>query len=61
VTVLAPLVGRMAAGYADVLPRSGTGQSLLVAAGLAVLCALAASVVARRAVRTPIVAGLRRG
>jgi hypothetical protein len=61
VTVLAPLVGRMAAGYADVLPRSGAGQSLLVAAGLAVLCALAASVVARRAVRTPIVAGLRRG
>jgi hypothetical protein len=59
--VLAPLVGRMAAGYADLLPRAGTGQALLVVAGLAVLCVLAAVLVARRTVRSSIVTGLRRG
>jgi hypothetical protein len=58
--VLAPLVGRMAAGYADLVPRAGLGQALLVVAGLAVLCVLAAAVVMRRTVRAPIVAGLRR-
>jgi hypothetical protein len=59
--VLAPLVGRMAAGYAELLPRAGTGQALLVVAGLAVLCLLAAALVAQRTLRTSIVTGLRRG
>jgi hypothetical protein len=59
--VLAPLVGRMAAGYADLLPRAGAGQALLVVGALALLCVLAAAVVARRAVRASIVTGLRRG
>jgi hypothetical protein len=60
-TVLAPLVGRVAAGYADVLPRAGAGQALLVAGGLGVLCTFAAALVARRTARSPIVSGLRRG
>ena len=55
------LVGRMAAGYAELLPRPGTGQAALVLAGLAVLCLLAAVLVAQRTLRTPIVTGLRRG
>lgn len=57
--VLAPAVGALAAGYADVVPVVGLGQALGVAAGLALLCVLAAGVVARRAVREPIIAGLR--
>jgi hypothetical protein len=59
--VLAPLVGAMAAGYADLLPRAGVGQALLVAAGLAALCLLAAVTVAHRTMRSSIVEGLRRG
>ncbi len=31
--VLAPLVGNLAAGYADLVPRASVGQALLVAAG----------------------------
>lgn len=58
--VLAPLVGRMAAGYADLVPRATLGQALAVLAGLLVLCGLAAAVVARRTLRTSIVTGLRR-
>ena len=59
--VLAPLVGRMAAGYADLLPRAGTGQAVLVALALAALCAVAAAVVMRRTLQMSIVDGLRRG
>jgi hypothetical protein len=58
---LAPAVGALAAGYADVVPAVGLGQALLVTAGLAVLCALAAALVARRTIREPIVPGLRSG
>jgi putative ABC transport system permease protein len=58
--VLAPVVGRMAAGYADLLPRAGAGQAALVVVCLLALCAVAAAVVARRTLRTPIVVGLRR-
>jgi hypothetical protein len=58
---LAPLVGDLAAGYADLVPRASIGQALAVAAGLIVLCLLAALLVARRTLRESIVAGLRSG
>ena len=58
---LAPLVGNLAAGYADLVPRATVAESLVVAAGLALLCVLAALVVARRALRGSIVEGLRGG
>ena len=58
---LAPLVGDLAAGYADLVPRASLGQSLAVGAGLIVLCLLAALLVARRTLRESIVAGLRGG
>ena len=58
---LAPLVGNLAAGYADLVPRATVAESLVVAAGLALLCLLAALVVARRALRGSIVEGLRSG
>jgi len=57
--VLAPLVGRLAAGYADLTARPQTGQALLVIAGLAGLAIAAAAWTARRAVSEPPVAGLR--
>jgi predicted lysophospholipase L1 biosynthesis ABC-type transport system permease subunit len=57
--VLAPLVGHLAAGYADLGPRSSAGQVALALGGLAVLSVIAAAWVARRAVAEPPVAGLR--
>jgi hypothetical protein len=57
--VLAPLVGHLAAGYADLGPRSSAGQVALALGGLAVLSVMAAAWVARRAVDEPPVAGLR--
>jgi predicted lysophospholipase L1 biosynthesis ABC-type transport system permease subunit len=57
--VLAPLVGHLAAGYADVGPRSSLGQAALAIGGLAVLGVVAAAWVTRRAVAEPPVAGLR--
>jgi ABC-type antimicrobial peptide transport system permease subunit len=57
---LAPAVGALAAGYADLAPRASAGQALLIAVGVLVLCAIAAAVVARRAMRVSIVSGLRR-
>jgi predicted lysophospholipase L1 biosynthesis ABC-type transport system permease subunit len=57
--VLAPLVGDLAAGYADLTARSQPGQAVAVAAGMAVLAVVAAAWVARRAVAEPPVAGLR--
>ena len=58
---LAPLVGHLAAGYADLVPRASLGQSLAVGAGLILLCLLAALLVAQRTLRESIVAGLRSG
>jgi FtsX-like permease family len=57
--VLAPLVGHLAAGYADVGPRSSVGQAALAIGGLALLGMIAAAWVTRRAVAEPPVAGLR--
>jgi hypothetical protein len=57
--VLAPLVGRMAAGYAELVPRAGLGQAALVVAGLLALAAAATALVARRVLREPVVLGLR--
>jgi hypothetical protein len=57
--VLAPLVGHLAAGYADVGPRSSVGQAALAVGGLALLGVVAAAWVTRRAVAEPPVAGLR--
>jgi putative ABC transport system permease protein len=57
--VLAPLVGRLAAGYADLGPQSSTGQAALALGGLALLAIVAAAWVARRATADPPVGGLR--
>jgi ABC-type antimicrobial peptide transport system permease subunit len=57
--LLAPLVGDLAAGYADLTARPQTGQALLVVGGLAGLAIAAAAWTARRAVSEPPVAGLR--
>jgi putative ABC transport system permease protein len=57
--VLAPLVAHLAAGYADVGPRSSVGQAALAVGGLALLGVVAAAWVTRRAVSEPPVAGLR--
>jgi ABC-type lipoprotein release transport system permease subunit len=57
--VLAPLVGDLAAGYADLAARPQAGQAALVAGGLIVLAVAAAAWTARRAVAEPPVAGLR--
>jgi len=57
--VLGPLVSRWAAGFADLPLNPGVGQVVLVAGGLAALTAAATAVVARRAMRESVVAGLR--
>jgi putative ABC transport system permease protein len=57
--LLAPLVGDLAAGYADLSARPQGGQALLVVGGLAALAVVAAAWTARRAVSEPPVAGLR--
>jgi ABC-type lipoprotein release transport system permease subunit len=57
--VLAPLVGRLGAGYADVAARAQPGQVALVLAGMVAVALAAAAWVARRAVAEPPVAGLR--
>jgi hypothetical protein len=56
--VLAPLVGRLAAGYADIGPRSAAGQAALALGGLALLGVVAAAWVARRATAAPPLQGL---
>jgi ABC-type lipoprotein release transport system permease subunit len=59
IVFLGPLVARLAAGFAS-LPITPTGgQVVLVVAGLLALAAAATAVVARRALREPVVAGLR--
>jgi hypothetical protein len=57
--VLAPLVGRLAAGYADLRPQSSAGQAALALGGLALLGVVAAAWVARRATAAPPLQGLR--
>jgi hypothetical protein len=57
--VLAPLVGRLAAGYADVGAQSSAGQTALALGGLALLAVLAAAWVARSATAAPPLKGLR--
>jgi ABC-type lipoprotein release transport system permease subunit len=57
--VLAPLVGRLAAGYADLGPQSSVGQAALALGGLALLAIVVAAWVARRATADPPVGGLR--
>jgi len=57
--VLAPLVGRLAAGYADLTARSSTAQVAIAVLGLGALSAIAAAWLARRATAEPPVLGLR--
>jgi predicted lysophospholipase L1 biosynthesis ABC-type transport system permease subunit len=57
--VLGPAVGSLAADYAPLSPRPSAGQVMLVAAGFALLAALAVAIVARRSERAPVAAGLR--
>jgi hypothetical protein len=56
--VLAPVVGKLAAGYADLAARPQAGQAALVVGGLVALALAAAAWTARRAVAEPPVAGL---
>jgi ABC-type lipoprotein release transport system permease subunit len=57
--VLAPLVARLAAGYADLPLGATAGQVALVGGALLGLSWIAAWLTGRRLVREPIVAGLR--
>ena len=57
--VLGPLVARLAAPFATLPLAPAPGQILLVAGGLLALAAAATAVVARRALREPVIAGLR--
>ena len=57
--VLGPLVARLAAGYATLPLAPGAGQATIVLGGLGLLAAAATAVVARRALREPVIAGLR--
>ena len=59
VTVLGPLVARLAAGFATLPIAPGAGQVIVVVAGLVVLAAIATALVARRVLREPVVLGLR--
>ncbi len=59
--VLAPLVERLAAGFADLPLGLAAGQAALVVVGLLVLAAVATLLVARRALREPVLRGLREG
>ncbi len=56
---LAPLVSRLAAGYADVTANAPAGQALLALLGLCALALGAAAWVARSSVSEPPVGGLR--
>ena len=57
--VLAPVVGGLAAGYAELEPAVGYGAAAAAATGLLALALLAAAWTARRVVSEPPVAGLR--
>ena len=56
---LGPLVGSFAAGFALLELAPSVGQVAAVVAGMLALGAAATAIVARRAIRDPIVAGLR--
>jgi ABC-type lipoprotein release transport system permease subunit len=58
-TVMGPVVARLAAGFASLPIAPGPGQVVLVVAGLLALAAVATALVARRVLREPVVAGLR--
>ncbi|WP_027006217.1 FtsX-like permease family protein [Conexibacter woesei] len=57
--VLAPLVARLASGYADLPLGASAAQVAAVGAALLALAGLAAALTARRLAREPVVAGLR--
>jgi ABC-type lipoprotein release transport system permease subunit len=57
--VLGPLVSRLAASFAVLPLAPSPGQIVLVLGGLALLAGAATAVVARRAMREPVIAGLR--
>lgn len=57
--VLAPLVERLAAGYADLPLRADLGHAVVLVAALALLVAAASAWTTRGLVREPVVAGLR--
>jgi ABC-type lipoprotein release transport system permease subunit len=59
ITLLGPLVARLAAGFASLPIAPGSGQVALVLGGLLALAAVATALVARRVLREPIVLGLR--
>jgi hypothetical protein len=58
-TVMGPLVARLAAGFASLPIAPGPGQIVLVVGGLLTLATAATALVARRVLREPVVAGLR--
>jgi len=57
--VLGPLVARLAAGFASLPIAPTAGQVVLVVLGLVLLGGVATALVARRALREPVIAGLR--
>jgi ABC-type lipoprotein release transport system permease subunit len=57
--VFGPLVARLAAGFADLPLAPSGGQIALVVGGLLALAAAATALVARRAMREPVITGLR--
>jgi ABC-type lipoprotein release transport system permease subunit len=57
--VFGPLVTRLAAGFAALPLSPSAGQIALVLGGMATLATLATALVARRAMRESVVAGLR--
>ncbi len=57
--VLGPLVARLAAGFASLPIAPSAGQVVLVVLGLVLLAGVATALVARRALREPVIAGLR--
>jgi hypothetical protein len=59
VTVMGPLVARLAAGFASLPITPGPGQVALVVCGLLALAAVATALVARRVLREPVVVGLQ--
>lgn len=59
-TFFSPLVARLAADFASLPLGASAGQALLMVAGLLLFALVSTSLVARGALRTPIVEGLRR-
>jgi ABC-type antimicrobial peptide transport system permease subunit len=57
--VLGPVLGRLAASFADLAVAPTLAQALLVGGGLLALATAATALVARRVLREPVVAGLR--